>query len=437
MKKLLLIVAAMALFLDPVRAGEERRVLFTEKELEAGGGRAAFSREGVYYCRVDIEYVADKPLSLVVKAPRNPFMGLWRHRLPASQEPRRESCDFSLVIAPDNLEFRVEGGGHSVRRLSVESIPHEEYVSQTTIPDPLRRSAPRHAQIKKAYAAAPPNPVVLFGDSLTDNWRGARFACMATNFPVVNAGICGDRIEHLLWRIEDMSGLLASNPPSVATLLIGTNNLRLGVTAEDILLGVRHLVKTLRTTCPQTKIIVFAIPPRAFPWRKRHLDFTDGANVMLSLFAPRRGKEDTGVYFFDFSPLLLDADGVLIRPEYYEHDALHFSDKGYAEVVAPFVAGAIRLVTAKNLPPGYIARMCDWARYLNERFYCADYHFALEEQLACETHRTALPAHWMKVFAKLAADPDYTPEMPDESLRMEREEGLPDEFLQPAPVDSE
>ena len=36
----------------------------------------------------------------------------------------------------------------------------------------------------------------------------------------------------------------------------------------------------------------------------------------------------------------------------------------------------------------------------------------------------------MKVFAKLAADPGYTPEMPDEYLRMEREEGLPDAFRQ-------
>lgn len=438
MKKLLYIVAAMALFLGTVRAGEERRVLFTEKELEAGGGCAAFSREGVYYCRVDIEYVADKPFSLVVKAPRNPFMGLWRRKLPASREPRRETCDFALVIAPDNLEFRVEGGGErTIRRLAVESIPHAEYVSATTIPDPLRKGAPRHAQIKKAYAAAPRNPVVLFGDSLTDNWRGARFAYMATNFPVVNAGICGDRIEHLLWRIEDMSGLLASNPPSVATFLIGTNNLKLGTTAEDILLGVRRLVKTLRTTCPETKIIVFAIPPRAFPWRKRHLDFTDCANILLSTFAPCRGKEDKGVSFFDFSPLLLDADGVLIRPEYYENDALHFSDKGYAEVVTPFVAGAIRLVTAKNLPPGYIAQMGDWAMYLKGRFYDADYHFALEEQLAFETHHAALPAHWMKVFAKLAADPGYTPEMPDEYLRMEREEGLPDAFRQSISGNSE
>ncbi len=427
-RQILAVLSVFALVPGALRAEEAHKILFTEKELNAGGGRVTFTNN-FYYCRVGIEYVAEKPLTLVVKPCHNAFMGLWRHTFPACAEPQSGTCDFCMTIAPDELEFSVEcRGTNEVRSLVVESIPRNEYVSSTTIPNPLRKGSSIQEQIKKAYAAAKPHPVILFGDSLTANWRGARFTYMATNFPVVNAGICGDRIEHLLWRIEDMSGLLASNPPSVATFLIGTNNLKLGVTAEDILLGVRRLVKTLRTTCPETKIIVFAIPPRAFPWRKRHLDFTDGANAMLSTFAPRRGKEDKGVSFFDFSPLLLDADGVLIRPEYYENDALHFSDKGYAEVVTPFVAGAIRLVTAKNLPPGYIARMGDWAMYLKGRFYDADYHFALEEQLAFETHLAALPAHWMKVFAKLAADPGYTPEMPDEYLRMEREEGLPDAF---------
>ena len=118
----------------------------------------------------------------------------------------------------------------------------------------------------------------------------------------------------------------------------------------------------------------------------------------------------------------------MILKDYYMGDALHFSDKGYAEVVTPFVAGAIRLVTARNLPPGYMADMLAWERYLSARLGDTQWHFALEELLACEAHLDAIPAHWMKVFAKLEADPDYTPEMPDEYLRQKREEGLPDSF---------
>ena len=140
----------------------------------------------------------------------------------------------------------------------------------------------------------------------------------------------------------------------------------------------------------------------------------------------QRGEADNGIYFFDFSPLLLDDATGMIREEYYMRDALHFSGKGYEEVVTPFVAGAIRFVTARNLPPEYISDMLAWQRYLNSRLSATQYHFALEELLACETHLAAIPAHWMKVFAKL--DPDYTPEMPDEYLRQKREEGLPESF---------
>ena len=75
-------------------------------------------------------------------------------------------------------------------------------------------------------------------------------------------------------------------------------------------------------------------------------------------------------------------------------------------------------------------RMALWEKYLRDRQNVTEWNFALEEMLACETHLAALPAHWMKVFSKLEADPDYTPEMPDEYLRQEREEGLPDSVKQ-------
>ncbi len=428
-RQILAVLSMFALVPGALRAQEAHKILFTEKELNAGGGRVTFTNN-FYYCRVGIEYVAEKPLTLVVKPCHNAFMGLWRHTFPACAEPQSGTCDFCMTIAPDELEFSVEcRGTNEVRSLVVESIPRNEYVSSTTIPNPLRKGSSIQEQIKKAYAAAKPHPVILFGDSLTANWRGARFTYMATNFPVVNAGICGDRIEHLLWRIEDMRDLLTNNPPSVATFLIGTNNFNLQSTPEDIEKGVEKLVRTIRELCPETKIIVFGIPPRAMSWKGRPLVFTIGSNMLLwRMVGKLRGEGDNEIYPFDFSPLLLDNLTGMILKDYYMGDALHFSDKGYAEVVTPFVAGAIRLVTARNLPPGYMADMLAWERYLSARLGDTQWHFALEELLACEAHLDAIPAHWMKVFAKLEADPDYTPEMPDEYLRQKREEGLPDSF---------
>ena len=433
MRKPCLVLAAALLACAAFSDGD-LKILFTEREFEAGGGRVALTNTSGPIYRATVDYVAEKPLALVVRPPHNAFMGLWRHTLPAAPEPRRETCDFTVWALSSDAEFRIEGGGaRQIRKLAVETISDKEYRPSTTIPNPARKNNARHAKIKRDYAAAPPHPVVLFGDSLTDNWRGARFAYMTTNFPVVNAGICGDRIEHLLWRIEDMRDLLTNNPPSVATLLIGTNNFGLDSGYTDIGRGILNLVTTLRTICPETRIVVFGIPPRALSWRKAALPFPQAENGFLASYL---GSRDLGgrFFFFDFSPLLLENggtylcgyDGGDIRTEFYERDALHFSDRGYADVVTPFVAGAIRLAIAKNLPPDYMKRMWQWAEYLRRRRQGTGINFALEEMLACEAHLAALPGHWMKVFSKLEADPDYAPEMPDEYLRQEREEGLPD-----------
>ena len=437
MKSLIPAISLILLFCAPLFAQtptnnvvEAPKVLFTEKDLRNGGGIVLTPQDFYDPCRVTIEYVAEKPLTLIIKPRNNAFMGLWRHTLPAASEPRKETCDFSVHCGPSETEFRVDGGGvHEIRSLTAVKIPRSEYRPSTTIPNARRKGSPRHAQIKKTYAAAPPHPVILFGDSLTDNWRGARFAYMATNFPVVNAGICGDRIEDLLWRVEDMRELLTNNPPSVATIMIGTNNFGFESDPFAIRHGVRKLVTDLRAICPETKIILFAIPPRGFIGRKEALPFPSITNPqLLSIAWTCWWKKDDSIFFFDFSELLLD--GKAIRLAYFASDRLHFSDKGYAEVVTPFVAGAIRLATAKNLPHDYMWRMARWEDYLRERRFATEWNFALEEMLACETHLAALPAHWMKVFSKLEADPDYTPEMPDEYLRQEREEGLPDSVKQ-------
>ncbi len=429
MKRILCSLSALAILLGAARADESHKVLFTEKELQAGNGRVAFANF-TDACRATIEYVAEKPMTFVVKPRNNAFLGIWRHSLPAAPEPRQETCDFRIAAHLPEMDFLVEGGGtHEIRSLSVFKIPTSEYRPATIIPNAKRKGHVRHEQIKKAYAGAPDHPVILFGDSLTDNWRGARFAYMATNFPAVNAGICGDRIEDLLWRLEDMRHLLADNPPSVATILIGTNNFSFEYDPMDIGIGVHKLIADLRAICPETKIILFAIPPRGFFGRVEALPFPAMANpILLSIARDRWLKDDGNVFFFDFSELLLD--GNAIRPEFYERDKLHFSDRGYAEVVTPFVAGAIRLVTAKNLPHSYMWKMALWEKYLRERREVTEWNFALEEMLACETHLASLPAHWMEVFSKLAANPDYTPEMPAEYLRQERQEGLPDSVKQ-------
>lgn len=428
MKNILTFIVAAVFVAGCATAGNAPKKLFTEKEFNANKGRVALEC-GDAYCRATVEYTAQKGLTMLVKPDNNAFSGLTHRRLPASAEPRTVVTTFK-VDAPDfgRLMFSIGGGGkYDIRKLTVETVPETVYVPPTTVPDPARRKSKRHHAIKDAYAKAPSAPVVLFGDSLTDNWRGKCYEYMAKTFGAVNAGICGDRIEHLLWRIEDMSGLIATNQPSVATFMIGTNNFGFDNDPEDIAAGVANLVTTLRSLAPKTKIIVFSVPPRGFPRRDDVLPFPGLVNPLIEkAVADLAAAGDANVFYFDLSAYL--ADGNLLRKEFYTGDYLHFSAKGYGEVIEPVFAGAIRLVTAKNLPGDYMRKMAGWERYLKWRRAATVANFALEEALACETHLKALPGHWMQQFKTIEKDPAYKPEMPEEYIRQSKGEGLPPEL---------
>ena len=167
---------------------------------------------------------------------------------------------------------------------------------KTCVPDPRHASGGRHRQIVKSFEAAPENPVILFGDSLTDNWRGKRFDYMRENFAAVNAGICGDKVEDVLWRLTDMLPALRAKPPKLLSFMIGTNNLNPNATTEDIFKGVATLVGIVRENCPSTRIIVFAIPPRGVSHDPRVLPFAEPVNRLYRSLA-----DGEHVFFFDFS----------------------------------------------------------------------------------------------------------------------------------------
>ena len=422
-----LTIVASAFFAGCVSIGQTSTSFFTKKDFIANKNQVVLPKSDAQYRRITIEYSAKKPFSISIKPTNNAFSGLSRVSFPASAATTTAIRDFKIEIPEyGDLTLVLHGADNcDINKLSVEVIDENQYTPITTIPDPARKTNRRHLQIKANYLKAPKNPVILFGDSLTDNWRGARFEYMAKNFPVVNAGICGDKVEHLLWRILDMREMLATNQPSVATFFIGTNNFSYQFNPSDIALGIKNLLMTFNSICPNTKIIVFAIPPRGFVTRPDELPFPKVTNPLIEKEIKKLNKSKIGeIAYFDFGNLL--TNGNLMRNEYYENDKLHFIDKGYAEVITPFISGAIRLVTSKNLPKDYLAKNAAWKEYLEKRYENCKNNLALEEMLASETHLKALVPHWMNVFKKIAEDPTYIPEMPHEYLRQSRQEGLPE-----------
>ncbi len=174
--------------------------------------------------------------------------------------------------------------------------------------------------------------VVLLGDSLLAGWR----TDLPSTFPstaVYDFAVGGDRVPNVLWRLEktDLSHLR----PSVAVLLIGTNDLAAGTPACAVAIGIENTVERLRRLWPATHIFVLTIPPRGAVFHDlddRRLE-VNGAIAALG----SRGDRVHAVAIDDEaftcgqygkSPA---AEGSRLSCDNYVDDNLHFSTRGYVE----------------------------------------------------------------------------------------------------------
>lgn len=172
--------------------------------------------------------------------------------------------------------------------------------------------------------------LLFLGDSITDGWRwekgglkvwpkyyGARHAA--------NFGIGWDRIQNVLWRIEN--GELEGIKPRVVVLLIGTNNAgneddgKPRNTTPEIVAGVAAIIKELHAKSPDSKVLLLGIFPRgekSDPIREQVKEI----NVQLALL-----DDGKTVKFLDIGSKFLEPDGTLSRD--IMPDLLHPSEKGY------------------------------------------------------------------------------------------------------------
>jgi len=191
----------------------------------------------------------------------------------------------------------------------------------------------RHEQIN---ARAVPDEVELLflGDSITEGWEGAGKAAWQKFYgprKAMNAGIGGDRTQHVLWRLEN--GNVEGISPKVAVVMIGTNNAAANDPA-DTAAGIEAIVAKLRDKLPETKVLLLAVFPRGAtpddPLRRKNT----AVNETIAKLA-----DGEHVFFLDIGPKFLTADGTLekaIMP-----DLLHLSPRGYeiwAESIEPTLA---------------------------------------------------------------------------------------------------
>jgi lysophospholipase L1-like esterase len=143
---------------------------------------------------------------------------------------------------------------------------------------------------------------------------------------VFNAGVSGDRTEHLLWRLQH--GNLAGPPPAAVVLLIGTNDLTTGVPGrppEVVAAGIRANLLYLRQHLPRARILLLGLWPRSESPDARLRRETVAVNRLIE-----KCGDDRMIVYADIGGLLLDSDGRLSPAASPDH--LHFTALGYARL---------------------------------------------------------------------------------------------------------
>lgn len=174
--------------------------------------------------------------------------------------------------------------------------------------------------------------LLFVGDSITEGWgENEIWKKHYANRNAMNAGIGGDRTQHVLWRLDH--GNLDGIAPKAVVVMIGTNNSG-NDSAKDIALGITKIVEKLKEKLPKAKILLLAIFPRGADDLDARRRVNDGANEIIA------GLDDgEHVFFKDIGPDFLEPDGTLskrIMP-----DLLHLSEEGYkiwAEAIEADVA---------------------------------------------------------------------------------------------------
>jgi lysophospholipase L1-like esterase len=157
--------------------------------------------------------------------------------------------------------------------------------------------------------------IVFLGDSLTERWPESVWNKYFYPLRSLNAGVDGDRTEHLLWRIDH--GNLDGNPPKIVVLLIGTNDLGHGRSAELTAEGIRTDAARISARLPASKILLLGLLPRSDRFGR---DIYPVNRLIAACNGGMITYADVGRQLQSLAPKSLFIDGV------------HLTDLGYEEL---------------------------------------------------------------------------------------------------------
>ncbi len=144
------------------------------------------------------------------------------------------------------------------------SFPLLQHAASAIAPKP-RKEALNWEKLHKKYVAKARRgriEVLFMGDSITYGWQIEARPIWDEYFAPLHAAnfaIPGDRIENVLWRLQN--GEFKGIKPKVVVLLIGTNNCGTD-SAEKIAVGIKMIINEIHDKSPSTKVLLLGIFPR-------------------------------------------------------------------------------------------------------------------------------------------------------------------------------
>jgi lysophospholipase L1-like esterase len=179
-------------------------------------------------------------------------------------------------------------------------------------------AAKHQAQCKALLANNP--ELVFIGDSITARWPAELLQEKFGAFRPVNLGMGGDGIQNVLWRLQN--GVLDKIHPKVIVLLIGTNNITIGMTPDQIAEGIAALIKAIQEKAPASKILLLGILPRGESIQEANNEKIRQTNAKLALLADHKR-----IFYLDVGDKLVEPDGSISRE--ILPDKLHVAEPGY------------------------------------------------------------------------------------------------------------
>ena len=194
--------------------------------------------------------------------------------------------------------------------------------SETTRPtERLLVAKVKQHNVNKHLCLSSKAKIALCGASIINGLQ--RYSAVwNTYFPAslnaINLGIGGDRVQHILWRIEDM--LL---PKSLNYLFVhcGTNNLLVSC-PRDICDGILAIGVMAKKQLPQLRVIIGGVLPCDMEGVSQRAKVAK-INSMLKL----KARKMDGFYYMDEDFDWVDGDGTLDMAM-YRPDCIHLTEKG-------------------------------------------------------------------------------------------------------------